>query len=101
MNMIADGVNGLLSMRRDSFVVCAFKILDASERMARGLGEFSMGERGGGGDWRADWKRCRKVVRFEIVVCNVTRASVSLNGAIVGTLVIELDENTHLISKVG
>lgn len=82
MKVMADGVNGLLRMRRDSLVVCALRIWEASERRARGLGEFSMGGWAGVGDWRAVWKRCRRVLRFEMVVCSVTRASVSLDGAI-------------------
>ena len=43
MKVIADGVNGLFRMRRDSLVVCALRIWEASERRARGLGEFPMG----------------------------------------------------------
>lgn len=79
MKVIADGVNGLFRMRRDSLVVCALRIWEASERRARG---FSMGGWAGVGDWRAVWKRWRRVLRFEMVVCKVTRASASLEGAI-------------------
>ena len=57
MKVIADGVNGLFRTRRDSFVVCAFRICEASERRARGLGEPCMGGWAGVGDWRAVWKR--------------------------------------------
>ena len=38
MKVIAEGVKGLLRMRRESLVVCALRILEASERRARGLG---------------------------------------------------------------
>ena len=36
--VMAEGVNGLLRMRRESFVVWALRILEASEISARGLG---------------------------------------------------------------
>ena len=42
MNVIADGVNGLFRRRRDSLVVCALRIWEASETRARGLGGLSM-----------------------------------------------------------
>ncbi len=42
MKVIADGVKGLFRIRRDSFVVCALRIWEASERTARGLSEYSM-----------------------------------------------------------
>lgn len=57
MNVIAEGVNGLFRSRRDSLVVCALRIWEASETRARGLGGFSMCVCGGLGDWRAVWKR--------------------------------------------
>lgn len=82
MKLMAEGVNGLLRMRRDSLVVCALRIWEASERRARGLGEFSMGGWAGVGLWRAVWKRWRRALRFEMVVCKVMRASTSLEGAI-------------------
>ena len=82
MKVIADGVNGLFRMRRDNLVVCALRIWEASERRARGLGEVSMDGWAGVGDWRAVWKRWTRVLRFEMVICSVTRASASLEGAI-------------------
>lgn len=82
MKVIADGVNGLFRMRRDSLVVCALRIWEASDRRARGLGEVSMGGWAGTGDWRAVEKRWTRVLRFEMVVCKMTRASSSLEGAI-------------------
>ena len=38
MNVMAVGVKGLLSMSRESFVVCAFKRAQASESRRRGFG---------------------------------------------------------------
>ena len=83
MKVIADGVKGLFKIRRDSLVVCALRTCEASERRARGLGESSMAVRAGVGDWRDVWKRWRRVLRFEMVVCKVSRASSSLEGPIV------------------
>lgn len=37
--MIAEGVKGLLRISRESFVVWALRMEDASERSARGFGE--------------------------------------------------------------
>ena len=34
------------------------------------------------GDWRADRKLWRSVLRFEIATCKATRASISFDGAI-------------------
>ena len=50
MNVIAEGVKGLLSIRSESFVVCAFRIWEASERRASGFGGSWMTEGGGVGD---------------------------------------------------
>lgn len=82
MKLIADGVNGLFRIRRDSLVVCALRIWEASERRARGLGESSMGGWAGVGDRRAVRKRWRRILRFEMVLCKVARPSASLEGAI-------------------
>ena len=53
MKVIAEGVKGLLRMRRDSFVVCALRILEASERRASGLGGSWMSAGDDVGDCRA------------------------------------------------
>ena len=82
MNVIADGVNGLFRISRDSLVVCALRIWEASESRARGWGESSVGRREGVGDWRAVWKRLRRLWRFEMVICRVSSASLALEGAI-------------------
>ena len=50
MNVIAYGVNGWFKSRRDSLVVCALRIWEASERTARGFGVSSMGEWASVGD---------------------------------------------------
>ncbi len=57
MKVIADGVNGLFRIRRDSLVVCALRIWEASERRAKGFGESSISGLAGVGDWRVVWKR--------------------------------------------
>lgn len=50
MNVIAEGVKGLLRIRSESFVVCALRIWEASERRASGFGGSWMVEDGGVGD---------------------------------------------------
>lgn len=50
MNVMADGVNGLLRIRRDSLFVCALSIWEASDSRARGLGESSLEGWAGDGD---------------------------------------------------
>lgn len=50
IKVMADGVNGLFRIRRDSFVVCALSIWEASESRARGLGASSMEGWAGDGD---------------------------------------------------
>lgn len=42
MDTIAVGVKGLLRMRRESLVVCALRIDEASERRASGFGGFGI-----------------------------------------------------------
>ena len=41
-----------------------------------------MGEWENVGDWRADMKLWRSVLRFEMATCKATRASIPLGGAI-------------------
>lgn len=95
MEEIADGVNGLFKSRRDSFVVCALRTWEASERRARGFGESSMGGWAGGGDCSAVWKRRRSTFRSEMVVCKVARASFSLKGAISDSDVAPMSGKAH------
>ena len=51
MNVMAVGVKGLLSMSKDSFVVCAFKRAQASESRRRGFGGLEISD---GGDASAE-----------------------------------------------
>lgn len=81
--MIAGGVKGLLSMRRESLVVCALSILQESERRARGCGELSVFECGGAGDWRVSWKLLMRVKVDEMEACRVSRLSEPLGAAMV------------------
>ena len=82
MNVIAEGVKGLFSIRSESFVVCAFRIWEASERRASGFGGSWMAEGGGVGDWRAAWKLCMRALVDDSVFRSVARFSDSLDGAI-------------------
>lgn len=82
MNVIAEGVKGLLRIRSESFVVCAFRIWEASERRASGFGGSWMAEGGGVGDWRAAWKLCMRALVDDSVFRSVVKLSASLNGAI-------------------
>ena len=82
MNVIAEGVKGLLRIRSDSFVVCALRICEASERRASGFGGSWMAVDGGVGDWRAVWKLCMRALVDDNVIRSVARLSVSLDGAI-------------------
>lgn len=82
MNVIAEGVKGLLSIRSESFVVCALRICEASDRRASGFGGCLMAEDGGVGDWRAAWKLCMRALVDESVALSVARLSASLDGAI-------------------
>ncbi len=82
MNVIAEGVKGLLRIRSESFVVCAFRIWKASERSASGFGGSWMAEGGGVGDWRAAWKLCMRALVDDSVVRSAARLSASLDGAI-------------------
>ncbi len=84
MNVIAEGVKGLLRIRSESFVVCALRICEASERRASGFGGSWMAEGGGVGDWRAAWKLCMRALVDDSVVRSVIRLS-SLDGAIIST----------------
>ena len=68
MNVIAEGVKGLLRIRSESFVVCALRIWEASERRASGFGGSRMAEDGGVGDWRAAWKLCMRALVDDSVV---------------------------------
>lgn len=82
MKVIAEGVKGLLRMRRESLVVCALRILEASERRARGLGGSWISACGEAGDRRAFWKLCMRAVIEAMVAWRVARPSASLDGAI-------------------
>ena len=82
MNVIAEGVKGLLRIRSESFVVCALRICEASDRRASGLGGSWIAEGGGVGDWRAAWKLCMRALVDDNVVRSVVRLSASLDGAI-------------------
>ena len=42
MKVISEGVKGLLRTRRESFVVCALRIAEASERSARAFGGLGL-----------------------------------------------------------
>ena len=83
MNVIAEGVKGLLRIRSESFVVCALRIWEASERRASGFGGSWMAEDGGVGDWRAAWKLCMRALVDDSAVRSAARLSVSLDGAII------------------
>ena len=82
MNVIAEGVRGLLRIRSESFVVCALRICEASERRASGFGGSWIAVGGGVGDWRAVWKLCMSALVDDNVVRSVARWSDSLDGAI-------------------
>ena len=82
---MAEGVKGLLRIRSESFVVCALRICEASERRASGFGGSWIAEGDGVGDWRAAWKLCMRALVDDSVVLSVARSSASLYGAIFST----------------
>lgn len=81
MKVIAEGVKGLLRMRRDSFVVCALMILEASERRASGLGGSWMSACDDVGDCIAVRKFLMRAVIVTMVAWRVARLSVFFTGA--------------------
>lgn len=81
--MMADGVNGLFSMRSESLVVWAFNNLQESERRARGCGGLWMGGCGEVGDRRARWKLLMRAVVEDIEACRSARLSFSLEDVMV------------------
>ena len=83
MKVMAEGVNGLLRRRRESFVVCALRTLEASERRARGLGGLAIEVGGVEGDWRVLWKVRMRVVVEEMVVRRVWKLLWALDGGMV------------------
>jgi hypothetical protein len=101
---IAEGVKGLFRIRRDSFVVCALRTEEASERTARGSGEVVMvaGFAAGG-----CLRRVSKLSRRDLVEMmdfwRVRRCSFSMVAVI--SCFIQIDSiygvNDELVSSVG
>lgn len=82
MDVIAEGVKGLLRIRSESLVVCALRIWEASESRASGFGGSWITEGDGVGDWRAAWKLCMRALVDDSVFRSGARLSASLDGAI-------------------
>lgn len=95
---IAEGVKGLLMIRRESFVVCAFKRLEESRRRRRGCGGSGVEETSAAGELR---EACNVVTKLlvELIMARSWDKSLSnLSVAMMGRL--EMRSNQCLAAKV-
>lgn len=81
MKVMAVGVKGLLSMRRESFVVCALSKEQASESSRRGFGGLTISGAGDVVDVNESWKVERRASVESMVTLRVDRSSEDLEAA--------------------
>lgn len=93
--MIAEGVNGLLRISKESLVVWALRMEEASDRSARGFGEEAAEEEvvvvielAAGGSLRALSQLSRRVLVEAEVFCRVEKWSFSMAGVKLNQYVI-------------